>query len=163
CPLIIAAPVAFLGGMSRAARGGVIVKHSGALEQLARVRTAALDKTGTLTFGTPRVTGVHPAGGADPEHLLALAAAVERVPAPRPPRAAALQRCSARPRARPIAERAVADGVPVPDAVDAAEVPARGVRAQVDGVEVAVGSARLVEEVTGRAAPVPANGASVVH
>ncbi len=149
CPLIIAAPVAFLGGMSRAARGGVIVKHSGALEQLSRARTAALDKTGTLTFGTPRVTGVHPAGGADPEHLLALAAAVERF--------------STHPLARALVERAVADGVPVPDAFDAAEVPARGVRAQVDGVEVAVGSARLVEEVTGRAAPVPANGASVVH
>ena len=149
CPLIIAAPVAFLGGMSRAARGGVIVKHSGALEQLSRARTAALDKTGTLTFGAPRVTGVHPAGGADPEHLLALAAAVERF--------------STHPLARAIVERAVADGVPVPDAFDAAEVPARGVRAQVDGVEVAVGSARLVEEVTGRAAPVPANGASVVH
>src|SRR5690606_40564034 len=102
CPLIIAAPVAFLGGMSRAARGGVIVKHSGALEQLARARTAALDKTGTLTFGTPRVTGVHPADGADPEHLLALTAAVERF--------------STHPLARRTVERAVADGAPGPRA-----------------------------------------------
>ena len=77
CPLIIAAPVAFMGGMSRAARAGVIVKSSGMLEQLARARTAAFDKTGTLTYGRPQVTQVH-ADGIAPEELLLLAAAVEQ-------------------------------------------------------------------------------------
>ena len=51
CPLVLAAPVAFMGGMSRAARNGIIVKGGGVLELLARVRTAVFDKTGTLTLG----------------------------------------------------------------------------------------------------------------
>ena len=51
CPLILAAPVAFIGGVSRAARGGVLMKGSAALEALAQARTAIFDKTGTLTVG----------------------------------------------------------------------------------------------------------------
>ena len=77
CPLIIAAPVAFMGGMSRSARNGVIVKDSATLEQLAGVRTAAFDKTGTLTYGEPRVTDIHALDIAADE-LLMLAAAVEQ-------------------------------------------------------------------------------------
>jgi P-type E1-E2 ATPase len=53
CPLILAAPVAFIGGVSRAARAGVLMKGSTALEALALVRTAIFDKTGTLTRGGP--------------------------------------------------------------------------------------------------------------
>ncbi len=59
CPLLIAAPVAFLGGMSRAARSGVIVKYAGVLEQLSRIKTVAFDKTGTLTYGRPALVA-HP-------------------------------------------------------------------------------------------------------
>ena len=62
CPLLIAAPVAFLGGMSRAARSGVIVKYAGVLEQLSRIKTAAFDKTGTLTYGRPALVGIRTAG-----------------------------------------------------------------------------------------------------
>jgi heavy metal translocating P-type ATPase len=62
CPLLIAAPVAFLGGMSRAARNGIIIKNGGTLEQLARVRTAVFDKTGTLTHGRPTLEEVKLAG-----------------------------------------------------------------------------------------------------
>lgn len=51
CPLLIAAPVAFLGGINRAAKAGLIVKSGGTLEQLARVKSVAFDKTGTLTTG----------------------------------------------------------------------------------------------------------------
>jgi P-type E1-E2 ATPase len=58
CPLILAAPVALICGVSRAARRGIIVKGGGVLERLARTRTALFDKTGTLTAGAPRVTGV---------------------------------------------------------------------------------------------------------
>ena len=60
CPLLIAAPVAFMGGMSRAARDGIIVKGGGTLEQLARIRTVAFDKTGTLTYGQPALDAVEP-------------------------------------------------------------------------------------------------------
>lgn len=56
CPLIIAVPVAFLAGMSRSARHGIIVKNGGTLEKLSRIRTVAFDKTGTLTHGDPVVS-----------------------------------------------------------------------------------------------------------
>ncbi|KUF07897.1 heavy metal translocating P-type ATPase [Leucobacter sp. G161] len=77
CPLLIAAPVAFLGGMSRAAKEGLIVKGGGTLEQLAKVRSVAFDKTGTLTTGRPAPRAVHPAEGFTEEQLLQLAASAE--------------------------------------------------------------------------------------
>jgi cation transport ATPase len=78
CPLLIAAPVAFLGGMSRAARGGIIVKYAGVLELLARVRTAAFDKTGTLTYGRPALVEVRTAGTLAEDEVLRLAASAEQ-------------------------------------------------------------------------------------
>ena len=77
CPLLIAAPVAFLGGMSRAAKAGLIVKGGGTLEQLARVRSAAFDKTGTLTTGRPKPRRVQVADGFSEERVLQLAASAE--------------------------------------------------------------------------------------
>lgn len=77
CPLLIAAPVAFLGGMSRAARFGLIVKGGGTLEQLSRARAAAFDKTGTLTIGKPVLERVLPADGFGDDELLRLAASAE--------------------------------------------------------------------------------------
>src|SRR5262249_61862148 len=62
CPLILAAPVAWVSGLSVAARRGVVVKGGGVLERLARCRTLLLDKTGTLTGGRPTVTAVISAG-----------------------------------------------------------------------------------------------------
>ncbi|HSU47797.1 MAG TPA: HAD-IC family P-type ATPase, partial [Arthrobacter sp.] len=80
CPLLIAAPVAFLGGMSRAARSGIIVKNGGTLEQLSRIRTAAFDKTGTLTLGRPALQALRPApdGMVGLDQLLQLAASAEQ-------------------------------------------------------------------------------------
>lgn len=77
CPLLIAAPVAFLGGMSRAASRGLIVKSGGTLEQLARVRSAAFDKTGTLTTGKPTLARTHLAPDVTEHQLLQLAASAE--------------------------------------------------------------------------------------
>lgn len=77
CPLLIAAPVAFLGGMSRAARSGLIVKGGGTLEQLARVRSVAFDKTGTLTTGHPELERVLPAPGYSEAQVLRWAATAE--------------------------------------------------------------------------------------
>jgi P-type E1-E2 ATPase len=77
-PLLIAAPVAFLGGISRAAKAGIIVKGGAVIEQLARARSAAFDKTGTLTQGRPVLVDVRPAPGIDPDRLLAWAASAEQ-------------------------------------------------------------------------------------
>ena len=82
CPLLIAAPVAFLAGTSRAARSGIIIKNGGTLEQLARVRTAVFDKTGTLTHGRPTLEGIRisteAAGLITGDRLLQLAASAEQ-------------------------------------------------------------------------------------
>ncbi|MGC5582748.1 heavy metal translocating P-type ATPase [Ornithinimicrobium sp. W1665] len=124
CPLIIAAPVAFMAGMSRGARGGMIVKDAGTLEQLSKVRTVAFDKTGTLTHGRPEVVAVHVVPAARVEEVLAAAAAVEA--------------WSAHPLARAVVAAARERGE-VPVATDAREVPAHGVEAVVEGTLVRVG------------------------
>ncbi|NLE98373.1 MAG: cadmium-translocating P-type ATPase [Propionibacterium sp.] len=148
CPLIIAAPVAFMGGMSRSARGGIIVKSSATIEQLAAVRTAAFDKTGTLTYGEPRVTDIH-GEGARTDELLTVAAAVEQY--------------SSHPLAEAIVDHARDVGHDVPAAREVTEIPANGVRGTVGGRVVAVGSARFIQRETGREfLPLP-HGATAVH
>ncbi|WP_265519325.1 heavy metal translocating P-type ATPase [Nitratireductor luteus] len=78
CPLILAAPVAFIGGVSRAARAGILMKGSEALEALARARTAVFDKTGTLTRGGAQLVEQETAPGRDPEEVLRLLASLEQ-------------------------------------------------------------------------------------
>ncbi len=78
CPLILAAPVALVSGLSAAARRGIVVKNGGVLERLARCTTVLLDKTGTLTAGQPAVTAVVPAGALAPEEILGLAASLDQ-------------------------------------------------------------------------------------
>lgn len=78
CPLILAAPAAFLGGTSQAARRGVLVKGGGPLETLARIHTVMFDKTGTLTVGGARLVAVETAPGVAPDEALRLAASIEQ-------------------------------------------------------------------------------------
>lgn len=127
CPLLIAAPVAFLAGMSRAAHRGVIVKGGGVIEQLARVVTAAFDKTGTLTRGEPVVerVDVDPAAAVAPAEVLRLAGALEAD--------------SPHVLARAIVTAAEERGIALPVARDVEEVVAHGIRGRVDDVTVAVG------------------------
>ncbi|WP_257477356.1 heavy metal translocating P-type ATPase [Acidipropionibacterium jensenii] len=126
CPLIIAAPVAFMAGTNRAARLGIIIRDSGALEQLARVRTAAFDKTGTLTRGAPRVTAVHCAPGFTAEQVIALAAAVEQM--------------SVHPIGTAITADAADRGLHLAAADEALEVTSAGITARVAGRQVRVGT-----------------------
>ncbi len=132
CPLLIAAPVAFMAGMSRAARHGIIVKNGGTLEQLAHVRTAAFDKTGTLTRGAPELSAVDVSDGIGTDELLALAAGVERL--------------SSHPLAEAIVAGARERGLPVLAAHDAHESTAQGMSASVDGHDVVVGKEGFVAE-----------------
>jgi heavy metal translocating P-type ATPase len=78
CPLILAAPVALVSGLSAAARRGIVVKNGGVLERLARCTTVLIDKTGTLTAGQPAVTAIVPAGDVPAEEILALAASLDQ-------------------------------------------------------------------------------------
>jgi heavy metal translocating P-type ATPase len=79
CPLILAAPIAIVAGISRAAHRGVIVKGGGALETLARARTLVFDKTGTLTSGVPRVASVERFRAEPADEILRLAASLDQV------------------------------------------------------------------------------------
>lgn len=125
CPLLIAAPVAFIAGMSRGARNGVIVKGGATLEQLARARTVAFDKTGTLTHGLPEVIAIRPSDGRDEDGLLSLVASAEQY--------------SGHVLARSIVDAAADRGVPLAAGSAVEEVTGFGVVALVDGREVAVG------------------------
>ncbi|UPT89214.1 heavy metal translocating P-type ATPase [Bradyrhizobium barranii subsp. apii] len=78
CPLILAAPVAFIAGVAQAARRGILAKGGGALEALARAHTVLFDKTGTLTVGGARLLSVEVAPGEDPDEVLRLGASLEQ-------------------------------------------------------------------------------------
>ena len=132
CPLILAMPVAIIGGVGRAARRQVIVRHGGALEQLAQVDVVVLDKTGTVTIGRPALERVSPAPGWDARELLRLAAGAEAA--------------SGHLLAREVVERAKAEGITIPPASRAMESAGRGITATVEGRTVVVGSPSLVAE-----------------
>jgi heavy metal translocating P-type ATPase len=78
CPLILAAPVAFIAGVSQAARRGILIKGGAPLEALARTHTVLFDKTGTLTVGGARLISIETAPGENPDEVLRLAAALEQ-------------------------------------------------------------------------------------
>jgi heavy metal translocating P-type ATPase len=132
CPLLIAAPVAFIGGMSRAARRGVVVKGGGVLEQLARARTVVFDKTGTLTRGTPELVAVRPEAGFGDDELLALVASAEQY--------------SSHVLATAFVDAAHARGLPLHDVSGAEEQATHGVTARIAGREVVVGKFSFVAD-----------------
>lgn len=81
CPLILAAPIALISGISRAARSGIILKGATAIEKLGTARTVLLDKTGTLTLGTPEIDRILTLDGLDPDQVLRLAASLDQLSA----------------------------------------------------------------------------------
>ena len=141
CPLLIAAPVAFIGGMSRAARNGVIVKGGGVLEQLSAARTAVFDKTGTLTYGTPTLAAVRPENGFGEDELLAAVASAEQY--------------SSHVLATSMIAAAHDRGLHLDEAEWAREAATNGVQARVGGREVVVGKFRFVAEHAPDAARTP--------
>ena len=127
CALGLATPVALTVGLSRAARAGIFIKNPDVVEQLERVETAFLDKTGTLTAGAPTVERWE-----GNEEAIELAFALEAESAH--PVAQAFRRSLARP------------GRVARSVTEASEVPGRGITGRVDGTEVAVGSEAFVRE-----------------
>ena len=133
CPLILATPVAIVGGINHAAKHGIIVRHGGALEALARVNMAVFDKTGTLTIGRPEVSRVVAMPPFDRATVLQLAAAVEQG--------------SGHLLARSIVDAARRENPNLLlGASHVEEIPGRGVSGIVRGRRVLVGSAALVAE-----------------
>jgi len=141
CALAISTPSAVLSGVARAARGGVLVKGGGPLENLGRVGAIAFDKTGTLTEGKPRLTDVVSSAGVAEDDLLRVAVAVESLSDH--PLAAAVVRGSK--------ERLKSDSVL--QALDVQSITGRGVKATVDGQPVHIGKDSLFAEVEGPPLP----------
>ncbi|HSR15039.1 MAG TPA: heavy metal translocating P-type ATPase, partial [Gemmatimonadales bacterium] len=132
CPLILATPVAIIGGINRAARRQIIVRHGGALEALAAADSVVFDKTGTLTLGQPEVEAIEPVEPWTTTDLLRLAAGVEQG--------------AGHPLARSLVRAAGEAGVALPRALSVQESPGRGVTGLVDGHHVTVGALSLVRE-----------------
>ncbi len=132
CPLLLATPVAVIGGINRAARRQIIVRNGTALELLARVDTAVFDKTGTLTIGRPAVDAIHVSDGASPDDLLRFAAAVEVG--------------SGHGLARSTVTAAHEREIVIPSATAVTEYAGRGASGTVDGHRVSIGTQSLVTE-----------------
>jgi heavy metal translocating P-type ATPase len=130
CPLVLAAPVAIVSGISRAARSGVIVKDGAALEALAGVETVLFDKTGTLTAGQPRVVDVEVADGWGADTVVGLAASLEQA--------------SPHVLATAVVAEAARRGAVLAHPTEVDELPGSGIRGRVGDHEVAVGSSKLV-------------------
>lgn len=126
CPLLLAAPVAFMGGMSRAAHRGIIVKGGGVLETLARVRTVVFDKTGTLTIGSPTITRILPRDPWDEEQLLTRVASAEKF--------------SSHVLAASLVAAAIDRGLELLPAKNVSEVAAQGVSATIAGHRIDIGT-----------------------
>ncbi|MEV3933269.1 heavy metal translocating P-type ATPase [Streptomyces sp. NPDC049944] len=147
CAVVLATMPPLLSAMANAARHGVLVKSAVVMERLGQTDTVALDKTGTLTEGTPRVTGVRPLPGSGlaADRLLALAAAAEHP--------------SEHPLARAVVSAAQERGTALPPASDFTSAPGTGVTATVGGHRITVGSpARLLR---GDTSPAAAGAAEV--
>lgn len=126
CPLVLAAPVALVSGISRAARAGVVVKDGASLEALAAVTSVLFDKTGTLTAGRPRVSGVIAAPGEDAAEGLQLGASLEQA--------------SPHVLAAAIVAEAAARGLALAEPTQVTELAGAGIEGVVDGRKVVVGS-----------------------
>ncbi len=150
CPLLIAAPVAFMGGMGSAAKRGIVMKSAASLEKLARVRTVAFDKTGTLTQGRPAVVGVHSQPGFDERTLLHLMGSAEQY--------------SSHVLAASIQQAALDRVDSLSPSTDAREVATFGVDATIDGRRVRVGKPAFVAEHAADLVPQTVeSGAAVVY
>ncbi len=150
CPLLIAAPVAFMGGMSRAARSGIIVKNGGTLEKLSRARTVVFDKTGTLTYGEPTLEAVHPEAGWSKDDLLAAAASAEQY--------------STHVLAESVKNAALRRGLELTEATSAAEHATHGVTADLPVGTVVLGKRSYVaEHADGVSTPPLHSGQLAVH
>lgn len=130
CPLILAAPVAFIAGVSQAASNGVLVKGGGPLEALARARTVMFDKTGTLTVGGARLISIETAPGVDRDEVLRLAGSLEQA--------------SPHVVAAAIVQAALARGLVLSVPTEVREEQGAGLRGVVDGHAVVAGSFRHV-------------------
>ena len=130
CALGLATPVAIMVGNGMSAKNGILFKTAASLEAAGRTQIVALDKTGTITSGEPKVTDILPAAGVSENELLTLAAALERK--------------SEHPLAKAVLAYTEERNLNAPDVSDFAALPGNGLAAKLDGVEVFGGNASFI-------------------
>ena len=151
CALGLATPVAIMVGNGLGAKNGILFKTAASLEATGRTRIVALDKTGTITSGEPKVTDLLPAEGVTEQELLTLAAALEQK--------------SEHPLAKAVLAYAAEQQLTAPEVTDFAALPGNGLSAKLDGKEIFGGNAAFIEtkvpvpaELSARAAALSAEG-----
>ena len=130
CALGLATPVAIMVGNGLGARNGILFKTAASLEAAGRTQIVALDKTGTITSGEPRVTDILPAEGVSESELLTLAASLEQK--------------SEHPLAKAVLAYAETETTACPDVTDFAALPGNGLSARLDGMEIYGGNAEFI-------------------
>ena len=130
CALGLATPVAIMVGNGLGARNGILFKTAASLEAAGRTQIVALDKTGTITSGEPRVTDLLPAEGVSESELLTLAASLEQK--------------SEHPLAKAVLAYAETETIACPDVTDFAALPGNGLSARLDGMEIYGGNAEFI-------------------
>lgn len=130
CGLVISIPLGYFGGIGAASQNGILLKGSDYLDQLRKMKTLFLDKTGTLTEGVFEVQEIHPANGHKTSHILKLAASLEQH--------------STHPVAKAILS--FTNGQELPGAIDIQEIPGRGLKGTIGQEEIMVGNRKLLEE-----------------
>ena len=130
CALGLATPVAIMVGNGLGARNGILFKTAASLEAAGRTQIVALDKTGTITSGEPRVTDILPVEGVSESELLTLAASLEQK--------------SEHPLAKAVLAYADTETIACPDVTDFAALPGNGLSARLDGMEIYGGNAEFI-------------------
>ena len=131
CALGLATPVAIMVGNGLGAKNGILFKTASSLEAAGRTQIVALDKTGTITEGAPRVTDLLPAEGVSETELLTLAAALESR--------------SEHPLAKAVLADAEAKAITPPEVTDFAALPGNGLAAKLDGMDIYAGNAAFIQ------------------
>ena len=131
CALGLATPVAIMVGNGLGAKNGILFKTAASLEAAGRIQIVALDKTGTITEGAPRVTDLLPAEGVTETELLTLAAALESR--------------SEHPLAKAVLADAEAKAITPPEVTDFAALPGNGLAAKLDGMDIYAGNATFIQ------------------
>ena len=131
CALGLATPVAIMVGNGLSAKNGILFKTAASLEAAGRTQIVALDKTGTITEGAPRVTDLLPAEGVSETELLTLAAALESR--------------SEHPLAKAVLADAEAKAITPPEVTDFAALPGNGLAAKLDGMDIYAGNAAFIQ------------------
>ncbi len=139
CALGLATPMSIMTATGRGAKAGVLVRSAESLEQMAKLNTLIVDKTGTLTEGRPKVTAIIPASGISEEKLVSLAASLEA--------------SSEHPLAEAITQAAKEKSIKTRKVSQFEALPGQGVQGQIGNAKISIGNAKLMQKIKANSSP----------